>query len=38
VSGPNLRRSNRGESAGLRLQSVVMADVSWRRSGIGIWS
>jgi len=36
VPGQNPGRSSRGDSMGLRLQSVVMADVSWRRSRIGI--
>src|SRR6218665_1112957 len=30
------RRSSRGDSVVLRLQSVMMADVSWCRSGTGI--
>src|SRR6218665_1046741 len=36
VPGKNSGRLSRGDSVGLRLQSVMMADVWWRRSGIGV--
>src|SRR6218665_1562919 len=36
VPGQNPERSGRGDSVVLRLQSVMMADVWWCRSGTGI--
>src|SRR6218665_2337937 len=36
VPGQNPERSSRGDSVVLRLQSVMMADVWWCRSGTGI--
>ena len=36
VPGQKMERSSRGNSMGLRLQSVMMADVSWHRIRIGI--
>ena len=36
VPGQNPGRSSRGDSVVLRLQSVMMADMWWCRSGTGI--
>src|SRR6218665_1621045 len=36
VPGQNLGRSSQGDSVVLRLQSVMMADVWWCRSGTGV--